>query len=202
MTSPKRCVETLRVDTVFSGYFSVIKLHVRHTLHRGGMSSVVTREVFERGNSVCVIPFDPVTGNVLMVEQFRAGMHHYPTDHRWLWEPVAGVIDAGEDKAETARREAREEAGLELRDLISLGDIIPSAGGCSEVTRYYIGLCDLSEAGGHYGMDDEAEDIRADVRPLDDWWQMMQDSDQVWPANTVICLSYLKLHATKLMKQG
>ena len=42
-------VELIRKEPAFQGYFKVVRYFFRHSLHKGGMSDVISREVFERG---------------------------------------------------------------------------------------------------------------------------------------------------------
>ena len=41
--------EVVSHQVAFQGYFKVGLYHFRHTLFQGGMSEVISREVFERG---------------------------------------------------------------------------------------------------------------------------------------------------------
>ena len=49
------------------------------------MSRELTREVFERGHAVAVLPFDPARDQVVLIEQFRVGALGV-VDHPWLLE--------------------------------------------------------------------------------------------------------------------
>jgi 8-oxo-dGTP diphosphatase len=51
-----------------------------------------------------VVPVDRLDGSVLLVDHVKAG----------LWLPPGGHVEPGEDPAETARREAYEELGLDV----------------------------------------------------------------------------------------
>ncbi len=76
------------------------------------MSPVVSREVLNIPNASAVLPYDPVTDRVVLIEQFRAGtMRH--AEAPWLLETAAGLMEAGRDAETTARREIVEETGLE-----------------------------------------------------------------------------------------
>ena len=58
---------------LFEKYFRLDEFHVSHELFAGGNSPVFTREIFERGSVVAVLPYDPRRGKVVLIEQFRAG---------------------------------------------------------------------------------------------------------------------------------
>ena len=55
----------------FQGYFSLETLTIRHRLFSGGWSTPIRRELFHRGDAVGVLPWDPVTDEVVLIEQFR-----------------------------------------------------------------------------------------------------------------------------------
>ena len=71
----KNEIEILGKACVFDGYFRIDRYRLRHTLHQGGMSREIVREVFERGNAVGILPFDPDRDEVVMIEQFRIGAY-------------------------------------------------------------------------------------------------------------------------------
>ena len=80
---------------------------------------MLVRELFERGHAAAVLPYDPVTDRVLMIEQFRIGALAAPGGP-WLLEIVAGVIDPGEIPEEVVRRETVEETGCHLQKVVPI----------------------------------------------------------------------------------
>ena len=84
----------------------------QHNVFAGGQSNPVEREMFERGHAAAMLPYDPIEDKVVLIEQIRVGAleHNSP----WQLEIVAGVIDTDESSEEVVRREAVEEAGVEI----------------------------------------------------------------------------------------
>ena len=117
--------------TVYQGHFRIDRYRLRHRLHEGGWSAEMSREVFERGHAAAVLPYDPIRDEVVLIEQFRVGAYAAGKSP-WLVEIVAGIIDPGETPEEVVRREAREEAGLEVGALERIADYLSSPGGASE----------------------------------------------------------------------
>lgn len=154
-------VEVMTKDVVFQGHFQMRRYTLRHKLYNGGWGAPITREVFCRGPVVVVLPYDPATDTVLLIEQFRSGPFAADDPNPWSIEAVAGVIDAGEGPEDVARRESIEEAGIALSGLEPVGVCYPSGGGMSEVMHLFVGLADLTGAGGHHGLEAEGEDIRS-----------------------------------------
>jgi len=94
-----------------------------------------------------------------MIEQFRIGARADPRGP-WLLEIVAGLIEDGETPAEVARREAMEETGCMLIDLLPISTFYTSPAKTSQRTHLYLGRVDSSSAGGIHGLPHEGEDIR------------------------------------------
>ncbi|HMM08744.1 MAG TPA: NUDIX domain-containing protein [Paracoccus solventivorans] len=159
--------DRLRIEhrsTPYLGHFAVEQLRLRHLLHRGGWSGAIERAVFISGDAVVVLPWDPGRDRVLLVEQFRAGPAARGDPQPWLLEPVAGRIDPGDTPAETARREAGEEAGVTLSRLIPVPGSYPSPGSVAEYIYAFIGIAELPDGvAGIAGLESESEDIRSHV---------------------------------------
>ena len=52
-------VDVVEKKTPYDGYFQVDVYRLKHQLFEGGWSDEMTREVFERGHAVAVLPYDP-----------------------------------------------------------------------------------------------------------------------------------------------
>ena len=144
---------------VFDGYFKMDRYHLRHSLHSGGMSSGVVREVLERGQVAAVLPVDPLRRRLVLIEQFRPGAYARGW-HPWLLECVAGIIEPGEHAEEVSRREAMEEAGCAITELIPIHEYLANPGACSESVSLYCGRVDSEHVGGIHGLAAEGEDIK------------------------------------------
>ena len=178
-------------ETLHDGFYRIERLRLRHDLHGGGRSGIVEREQFLRGNVVGVLPYDPASDSVLLVEQFRPGAIHQAPEP-WLWEIVAGAIDEGETPEAAARREAREETGLELVRLEPISHYLTSPGAGPEEVHVFLGECDLAGAGGLHGLADEDEDILARVVSAERAIGML-DSREVRNGLSIIALQWFAL---------
>ena len=179
-----------RRETVYQGFYRVDRLEFKHSLHQGGESPLIDREQFVRGNVVGVLPYDPVSDKVLLVEQFRIGAMHQDTGP-WLMEIVAGMIDTDETPAEVAIREAQEEAGLELADLKLISHYLASPGASTEEVFLYFAETDLSDAGGVFGLENEDEDILTHVVSATDAINMLQ-TREIRNALSIIALQWFR----------
>ncbi|MFU1479442.1 NUDIX domain-containing protein [Roseovarius sp. C7] len=157
-------VELIRSENMHEGFFTFQAMELRHPRFDGGMSDVLRREVFVATDAAILLPYDPLRDRVLLVEQFRMGPYGRGDPRPWMLEPIAGRVDGGESPEATARREAREEAGLELRHIERISSHYCTPGASTEYFHLFLGLCDLPELGhGRGGLDVEHEDIRTHV---------------------------------------
>ncbi|OLQ92742.1 ADP-ribose diphosphatase [Vibrio ponticus] len=191
-------VEIISKETVFQGYFKMVKYRFKHRLFAGGWSEVIEREMFERGHAAALLPYDPITDQVVLVEQIRVGAleHAQP----WQLEIVAGIIDRDESAEEVARREATEEAGIEINRLTPVTSYYPSSGGCSERLDVFVGEVDASTAHGIHGLDYEGEDIRVHVVSREQAYQWVE-SGRFENGASIIALQWLMLNHQRLRVQ-
>lgn len=197
----RRKAELISKEAGWEGFFRMDVLHLRHTRHDGSMSPAIRREMFERGHAAAVLPYDPVRDEVLLIEQFRPGPLAAGDPDPWLVEIVAGMIDkAGESPEDVVRREAVEEAGIEMGDLEMVSDTYMTPGACTERITVYCGRADLSGAGGIFGLESEHEDIRAFTSSINDIRTGL-DAHQFRNAITVIALQWLCLNRERLRQE-
>ncbi|MBH2035489.1 MAG: ADP-ribose diphosphatase [Pseudomonas sp.] len=192
-------VEVVEREACFRGFYQLDRLHLRHRLFAGGMGKLINRELFVRHDAVCVLPYDPQRDCVVLIEQFRIGALD-KSANPWLIELVAGLIDKDEQPEQVARREAVEEAGLELAELWPLTQYYPSPGGSDERVHLYVGRCDSRGAGGVHGLEEEGEDIRVLVWSLDEALAALDDG-RIDNAASIIALQWLALNRDKVRER-
>lgn len=180
------------------GYFAVSRDDLRFPRFDGTMSETVTREAFLMPDAVTVLPYDPKRDRVLVIEQYRYGMHMRGDPRPWSLEPIAGRIDPGETPEETAHRETAEEAGITLSGLHSIGRHYPSPGAVSEFLHSFVGLADLPDDASRIGgLLSEHEDIRAHVIPFDRLMQLV-DTGEAGTSPLVLSAYWLALNRSAL----
>lgn len=189
-------VEIVARERVYSGYFKIDRLRLRHELYHGGMGKEVLREVAERGHAVAVMLYDPDRDAAVMIEQFRPGAHAAGWD-AWLLEVVAGIIEDGESPLDVARRECIEEAGVEITEIVEGPSYLASPGVLTESISLYIGRVDSARCGGIHGLGEEGEDIRVVVLPLGELRRKVE-AHQLTNATSLIAAQYLLLNRDTL----
>jgi ADP-ribose pyrophosphatase len=192
-------VRILEQAQVWQGHFGVRLLRLQHRLFAGGWSETLAREVFDRGDAVGVLPWDPLRDELVMLEQFRVGAMR-DEDSPWMLELVAGVVEAGESDADVVQREAQEEAALTVAQLEPVACFYPSPGACSEQVRLFVGRVDSAGVGGLHGCEDEGEDIRVHVLPRLQVLEWMAQG-RINNGHTLIALQWLQLHGEALRQR-
>ncbi len=182
----------------YAKYFTLEEVDLSFRQYDGGQSAQVNRAVFVATDAVIVLPYDPVRDRVLLIEQFRAGPFVRGDELPWQLEPIAGRIDAGETAANTARREALEEAGLTLGDLHEVSKCYASPGCSTEFYHVYLGIGDLpDDVVGVSGLAQEAEDIQSFLYSFDAFMEMV-DKMQLVNAPLVLAALWLARHRDRL----
>jgi len=195
---PPRNVEVVSSETAFNGYFRIDRHRLRVEQHAGGMGPTMVREVFERGQVAAVLPVDPDLERVVLIEQFRPGAWARGWQP-WLLECVAGIIEPGESATDVCRREATEEAGCRIGELLPIvAPFLSSPGACSESVSLFCGRVDASTAGGVHGLDDEHEDIRVHTFSVDEALSLLAEG-RIVNAKTIIALQWLALNRDRLL---
>ena len=189
----------VRQEVAFEGYFKVVRYFFRHTLHKGGMSGIISREVFERGQAGAALLYDPQRDEVVLIRQFRPGAYAAGMEP-WLWEIIAGILEANETPEQLIVREAREEANIAIADPITIGRYLVSPGGTSETCAIFCARTDAAQAAGVHGLASENEDIAVHALPFAQILAMLEQG-QFQNAKTIIGLQWLVLHRERLRKK-
>ena len=184
-------------STLYRGFFKMEEFRFRHPLFAGGDSGTVSREVFERGDAVVVLAYDPQLDVVVLTEQFRLPAMR-TSDDPWLLELVAGIIEPGETAEDVAHRELMEEAGLKANSLRKISSFMTSPGGTSE--RLYLYLAEVSveqEQEALFGLAEEQEDIRRHLVSREQAQQWVEQG-VIDNASTMIGIQWLQLNHARL----
>jgi len=194
-------VRILRKQRVYQGHFRLDRYTVRHALYRGGMTAPLTREVFERGNTVGILLYDPKRDALVLVEQFRLPAHlaGFPA---WQTEIVAGIIDHDhESPRAVAVREAYEEAGIKLSEAPFLAQrYMTTPGGSTETFHLFCARVDTRGVGGLHGLLHEHEDIRVTVKKFSAAMKLAL-TGHIQNGPTLMALYWLAANRARLRKR-
>ena len=175
-----RLIETvLASENVFSG--SRIRVRVDEVAMADGRTT--RREVVEHPDAVVVLAIRE-DGQIAFVRQWR-----HPTG-RPLLELPAGRIDPGETPAETARRELREEVGLDPARLDVARGFFVAPGFADEFLHGFIAR-DCVES--PLEADDD-EELIVEWKPLGEAIELVE-AGEIIDAKSIILIQYLALEA-------
>ncbi|WP_309347536.1 NUDIX domain-containing protein [Telmatospirillum sp.] len=189
--------EILEKTTAFQGYFRIDRYTLRHVRYNGGWTAPMTREIFERGHAAAVLLYDPVRDEVGLIEQFRPGAYAAGWKNPWLVEVVAGIIDDDASGEAVAIREAEEEAGVVIADLVPICTYLVTPGGSSESIQLFCARVDASRLAGVHGLEEEGEDIRVFSVSADEAIGWIADG-RVANSCAIIALQWLALNRQQL----
>jgi ADP-ribose pyrophosphatase len=157
------------LETVWNGRFPLQRVIFRYRRFDGAPSKPRSWELWRRGAAAAVLPYDPVTDQVVVIEQFRLPALAAGVDPVMV-EFAAGLAEPGEAAEAIATREAREEMGLAVDRLHRIGVFVLTPGGADEVCTLFAGRVRVPETGangliGYAGLAAEQEDIRVRALP-------------------------------------
>jgi ADP-ribose pyrophosphatase len=195
----KQRIEVLDSEVGFDGFLQLKRYRLRHSLYSGGMSRELVRERVERLRAVAVLLYDPDLDRVVLVEQFRIGALEQGVG-AWLIEIVGGMWDRDIDPEEVAHKEAVEEAGCEILQLMPIGDVWVSPGTSCERVKLYCGRVNAGHVGGFHGLDHEGEDIRVVSFALQEALQALEQG-RISAATAVLALQWLAMNRGRVHKR-
>jgi len=185
----------LKSEPLYRGFLKVDWCHLRHQTYEGGQVEV-QRELVDRGDAVAVLLYDPSKDKVVLIEQFRVGAMS-DENGPWLLEIVAGMVEPGESPADVARRECKEEAGIDVHNFEALHSFYPSPGASSEKIHVLCALLDSTQAAGIHGLADEHEDIKVVVVDFKECHDLLA-AGKISSAAPLIALQWLELNRERL----
>ena len=147
--SPRpKTAQVLSSTTIYEG--PVFGIRRDEIIEPSGVRTV--REMITHPGSVVVLPVLP-DGRIVLIRQYRYAAKQY------LWELVAGRIDAGETPKVAAARELIEETGFRAKRFRIFLDVFPTPGFLEE--RMYILLAEGLTLGEAEPEEDEKIEVKA-----------------------------------------
>ncbi len=146
-----------RLDSVRTAYKGWLKVVVA-TL-TGDAGETITREILDHGRAAAVLPYDAERRMALLVRLPRAPAI-YKAGEASVLEAIAGMLDGDEAPETCARREAMEEAGVDLGALEPVAEAWSSPGITTErIVLYLAPYTAAKRRGQGGGVEGEHEDI-------------------------------------------
>jgi ADP-ribose pyrophosphatase len=194
-----RDVELIERRTEYAGFFRLDRLQLRHRRFNGEWTAPLVRELVLRRPAVALLPYDPVSDRVVLLEQFRLGA--WIADRPgWMVEIPAGLIDAGESPDHSAARETQEETGLDVAELLPVGEFATSPGGFNEWVSLFCGRVHAPGEASLHGLASEQEDIRILPMAASDALALLAEG-RIQNAITLIALQWFALNRETLRRR-
>jgi ADP-ribose pyrophosphatase len=193
-----RKVEILGQEWLSQGFLKLAKYTLTHERFDGAMAGPMTRELVVRTPAVGVVPYDPTTDQIILIEQFRVAAHLAGMP-AWQREIIAGVSDRTESLEDLARREAMEEANCKVTELLEMFRYLPSPGMTNEVFVVFLGRMGPGAATGVHGLASEHEDIRSTLFHLDQIPQILENG-HTGNGPLLMTLQWMQLNRDRIRK--
>jgi nudix-type nucleoside diphosphatase (YffH/AdpP family) len=178
-TKPWR-VEASQPKRLFNDFFKIDEIYVSHEQFDGQMSAQKRLLVFERGDAVAALLYDPERRKIIVVNQFRIPTREKGRGRGWIVEAVAGMIrtnKAGqplEKPLECLIREVREETGYQLTHATPVATFFSSPGGSTEmIYLYYAEVRKVAKVEEGGGVKEDGEDIEIVEYEIDDFFKRL-----------------------------
>jgi len=179
---------------LYDGFFKMNEVTLKYRKYDGNWSNNIKRELFGGAQVAAVLPYDPVSKEIILIQQFRPGTISKDIDH-YLDEIVAGIIDEGESPETAAKRECLEETGCEVKKLIPIQGYFPAPGSSESFYHLFLGEVDSFKGSKIQGLKNENEDIFVKCFKIEDVRKNMKEG-KIINGLTLIALQwfFLNLH--------
>jgi ADP-ribose pyrophosphatase len=178
-TKPWR-VDISAKKRLLDAFFKIDEVTVSYEQFDGKMSEPRPLLVFERGDAVAALLYDPERRKIIAVNQFRLPTRDKGQRRGWLVETVAGMIPAQPDGTpretplQCLIREVEEETGYQLTQATPISTFFSSPGGSSELIHLFFAEVRTTQKvaeGG--GVKIDGEDIETVEYDIDDFFKRL-----------------------------
>ena len=180
---------------LYDGFFKMNEVVLKYRKYDGKWSNSIRRELFGGAQVAAVLPYDPISKEIILIQQFRPGTISKDIDH-YLDEIVAGIIDEGESPETAAKRECLEETGCEVKKLIPIQGYFPAPGSSESFYHLYLGEVESFNGSRIQGLKNENEDIFVKCFKIEDVRKNMEEG-KIINGLTLIALQWFFLNLYK-----
>lgn len=148
-------------ETIFDKSF--LKLHKLLLSYKSKKGDIeIERYIVQKNHAVCVTLYDPEKELFLLLKEFRSGMI-FDGDNPNSLGLAAGHIEQGENSRYAAKREVKEETGIDIdeEDLMFLAETYVSPGFTNEKHYHYLAKINIDNVDFNalLGVDDESIEL-------------------------------------------
>jgi len=165
----------VKTKRLLNDFFKVDEYEGSYEQYDNSMSSPQRLLVFERGDSVAALLFDPSHREVILVEQFRLPTVEKGRSGGWLLELPAGILQDGETAHACMVRELHEETGYQVNSLTPISTFFVSPGGSSErILLFFAEVRRVQQKATGGGKEEEGENIRIVRMPIAEFFSKLR----------------------------
>ena len=177
---------------LYDGFFKMNEVTLKYRKYDGNWSNNIKRELFGGAQVAAVLPYDPISKEIILIQQFRPGTISKDIDH-YLDEIVAGIIDEGESPEIAAKRECLEETGCEVKKLIPIQGYFPAPGSSESFYHLFLGEVKSFKGSKIQGLENENEDIFVKCFKINEVRKKIEDG-KILNGLTLIALQWFFLN--------
>ena len=185
----------LNKKNLYDGFFKMNEIILKYRKYDGNWSNSIKRELFGGAQVAAVLPYDPISKEIILIQQFRPGTISKDINH-YLDEIVAGIIDEGESPEIAAKRECLEETGCEVKKLIPIQGYFPAPGSSESFYHLFLGEVESFQGSKIQGLENENEDIFVKCFKIEDVKKKMEEG-KIINGLTLIALQWFFLNLYK-----
>ena len=184
-------VRNVSADLLSDNWAILKRYRLEHRRLDGEWQEIV-REVYDHGDGVVVLPYDPIGRTVVLTRQFRLPCYLNGVETGLFIEAPAGLLDEAAP-VDRVRSEAMEEIGYQLKKPQFLFDLFMSPGSVSERLHFYIAEIEATDqVGPGGGLVSEHEDIEVMTILFDEALEMIVRGE-IRDAKTILLLQHLRV---------
>ena len=186
---------------LYEGFRTLAEVSFRlpESLTRANEPYRAKREILRVAPVTGVLPYDPERDALVLIRQFRIAAHEV-TGRGDMVEVVAGYVEDNEDPIEAARRELREETGLDALDVIPMLRFVPTPGVSTEQGHLWCARVRIGTLADVMGAEGENELVRPFAVPADAALKAL-DGAGLHNGYTLLALSWFARHRDELRRR-
>ncbi|WP_147199135.1 GDP-mannose pyrophosphatase NudK [Pantoea sp. MBD-2R] len=174
-------------DKILSENWFVLRNFTYELTNKDGVTLRHKREVYDRGDGATILLYNRKKNSVILTRQFRIATWLNGNQSGMLIEACAGLLDDDSPEA-CIRKEAIEETGYQVGEVVKLYELYMSPGGVTELLHFFAAeYNDATRANEGGGVDDEDIDVMEISFPQA--WAMLKDG-RIRDAKTVMLLQH------------
>lgn len=173
--------------------FNLYEVHFDYKMKSGNWVEK-NREVFDCGNGATILLYNKKKKTIILNKQFRIATKINGNDTGFLLETPAGEIEEGESPAKCIIREAKEETGIEVKEVKPIFNCYSTPGSVTEMIYYFVAeYSESDKVGEGGGNSSEKEDITVVEMDFEEAVEKIE-AGEIVDAKTILLIQYAQIN--------